>query len=154
MLVSCHSLSVVVIFDIRANSFHCPCLQDLTVSLLFVSYRFGRCTNCIGLEDFFAPITKLITKYSPHARPIPDHPGQTTFAFQWSIPNAIPSSPPAILEMWNALKLYDFHTILGEFVGTDIPNKDLKRRFYETMHRSKWGEAANLSRKFSKRLSN
>lgn len=67
--------------------------------------------------------------YTPHPRP----PGQTTFVFEWSIPNAIPLSPPAILKMWQALKPYEFDTTFGAFVGMDVRDKKLKRRVWDSM---------------------
>ena len=67
--------------------------------------------------------------HSPHPRP----PGQTTYAFQWSIPNMIPLTPSAIQAMWKALKPYEFDTTHGGFAGMDVRDARLKARLLESM---------------------
>lgn len=82
--------------------------------------------------------------YTPHPRP----PGQITFAFQYSIPNSIPLSPPEILKMWRAIKPFDFDTSFGAFVGSDVRDPDLKKRVWESMniqiHHGGWDEGEVL----------
>ncbi|KAL8731469.1 MAG: hypothetical protein Q9181_004293 [Wetmoreana brouardii] len=74
-------------------------------------------------------IMTVPSAYTPHPRP----PGQTTYVFQWSIPNAIPLPPPTIKKMWQALKPFDFDTSLGAFVGMDVRDKNLKERVWESI---------------------
>ncbi|KAI4113950.1 MAG: hypothetical protein LQ338_008087 [Usnochroma carphineum] len=67
--------------------------------------------------------------HSPHPRP----PGQTSYSFQWSIPNMIPLAPDDISDIWQAIKPYSFHTTYGAFNGTTVRDKDLKKRVLESM---------------------
>ena len=67
--------------------------------------------------------------YSPHPRP----PGQTSYSFQWSIPNMIPLPPSDILQIWRAIEPFDFDTTLGAFEGMDVRDTDLKMRVLESM---------------------
>ena len=74
-------------------------------------------------------LTAQKSAYTPHPRP----PGQTTFVFQWSIPNSIPLPPSEITKMWKAIRPFDFDTTHGAFSGMDIRDKDLKNRLLESM---------------------
>jgi hypothetical protein len=51
----------------------------------------------------------------------------------WSYPNMIPLSPPAILEIWKAVKSFEFETMHGGFLGQDVRGKELKGRVLESM---------------------
>ena len=77
--------------------------------------------------------------HTPHPRP----PGQTTFVFQWSIPNSIPLPPDQILQIWRAIAPFDFHTTYGAFSAMDIRDKDLKKRTLESMKIQARGEGWN-----------
>ena len=66
------------------------------------------------------------TSQSAHS-PQPRPPGQTTFSFQWSIPNQIPLAPPTILKMWQALKPINFDATYGAFIGMDVRDMNLKK---------------------------
>ena len=74
--------------------------------------------------------------YTPHPRP----PGQTSYAFQWSIPNMIPLPPDEILKIWRAIERFDFDTTHGAFVGMDVRDEGLKRRMLESMQIQTRGE--------------
>lgn len=50
--------------------------------------------------------------------PDPAKAGVSTYAFLWSIPNAIPLSPDQILRMWRTLKKFDFDSTYGVFAKT------------------------------------
>ncbi|KAL8940723.1 MAG: hypothetical protein Q9216_002674 [Gyalolechia sp. 2 TL-2023] len=67
--------------------------------------------------------------YTPQPRPA----GQTTFTFQWSIPNMIPLSPDDILGIWDSIKSYNFHTTYGAFNGMTVRDENLKSRVLESM---------------------
>jgi glyoxylase-like metal-dependent hydrolase (beta-lactamase superfamily II) len=47
--------------------------------------------------------------------PDPAKPGVSTYAFLWSIPNAIPLSPEQILRIWRTLKKFEFVSTYGVF---------------------------------------
>lgn len=74
--------------------------------------------------------------YTPHPRP----PGQTSYSFQWSIPNMIPLPPSDILQIWRAIKSYDFDTTHGAFVGMDVRDEHLKTRMLSSMKTQTRGE--------------
>ncbi|KAL8825850.1 MAG: hypothetical protein Q9191_004163 [Dirinaria sp. TL-2023a] len=82
--------------------------------------------------------------YTPHPRPS----GQTTFAFQWSIPNMIPLPPHTILEMWHALKPYEFDTTYGAFPQMNLQDSEMKKRVWESIkiqvRGMGWNESAVL----------
>jgi len=59
-------------------------------------------------------------------------PGTATFSFMWSIPNMIPMSPQAIVNIWNALKPYEFTTTHGAFTGLDVRDSRVKQRLLES----------------------
>ncbi|KAL8689382.1 MAG: hypothetical protein Q9218_004934 [Villophora microphyllina] len=67
--------------------------------------------------------------YSPHPRPA----GQTSYTFQWSIPNMIPLGPDAILGIWEAVIGFEFHTTYGGFPGMNVRDKDVKQRILGSM---------------------
>ena len=67
--------------------------------------------------------------YTPHPRPR----GQTSFVFQWSIPNSIPLPPSEILKIWQAIKPFTFDTTHGAFAGMDVSDSGLKGRLLESM---------------------
>lgn len=71
----------------------------------------------------------LQSAYTPYPRP----PGQTSYTFQWSIPNMIPLPPSEILKMWQAIKPWSFNTTHGAFVGMDVRDAALKSRVLESM---------------------
>ncbi|KAL8836739.1 MAG: hypothetical protein Q9170_002803 [Blastenia crenularia] len=74
-------------------------------------------------------IMTVPSAYTPHPRP----PGQTSYTFQWSIPNMIPLGPDEIFGIWKAIKPYNFHTTYGAFNGMTVRDKDLKSRVLESM---------------------
>ena len=67
--------------------------------------------------------------YTPHPR----MPGQTSYAFQWSIPNMIPLSPDDILKIWKAIEGFEFDTTHGAFLGMEVRDGGLKRRVVVSM---------------------
>ena len=67
--------------------------------------------------------------YTPRPRP----PGQTSFAFQWSIPNMIPLTPDDIMIIWRALKTFDFDTTYGAFNGMTVNDANMKERILMSM---------------------
>lgn len=81
-------------------------------------------------------IVTVPSAYTPHPRP----PGQTSYSFQWSIPNMIPLPPSDILKIWRAIEPYDFDTTHGAFVGMDVRDRDLKKRMLESMKIQTRGE--------------
>lgn len=74
--------------------------------------------------------------HTPHPRP----PGQTSYSFQWSIPNMIPLSPAEILKMWRAIEPYDFDMTFGAIAGMDVRDGHLKERMLESMKIQTRGE--------------
>ncbi|KAL8647649.1 MAG: hypothetical protein Q9210_005433 [Variospora velana] len=74
-------------------------------------------------------IMTVPSAHSPHPRP----PGQTSYSFQWSIPNMIPLGPKEITQIWQSIKRYDFHTTYGAFNGMTVRDKQLKQRVFESM---------------------
>ena len=50
----------------------------------------------------------------------------------WSIPNFIPLPPNEIYKIWKALKPFDFSSTHGAFVGTDVVDKNVKKRVLES----------------------
>ncbi|CAD0024683.1 unnamed protein product, partial [Aureobasidium pullulans] len=60
-------------------------------------------------------------------------PGTTSFSFMWSIPNMIPLPPDTILEMWKAIKPYDFTATHGLFPGWDISDENVKKSVLDSM---------------------
>ncbi|KAL8951986.1 MAG: hypothetical protein Q9222_002078 [Ikaeria aurantiellina] len=84
------------------------------------------------LLAFFAFNIRLIrtqSAYTPHPRP----PGQTSYTFQWSIPNMIPLGPDDIWSIWQAMKPYDFHTTFGGFNGMTVRDQNIKGRILDSM---------------------
>ena len=73
------------------------------------------------------PMTQ--SAYTPHPRP----PGQTSYVFEWSIPNMIPLPPDEIFKIWEAIKPFDFDTTHGAFNGMDVRDPELKGRMLESM---------------------
>ncbi|KAL9032287.1 MAG: hypothetical protein Q9180_006593, partial [Flavoplaca navasiana] len=67
--------------------------------------------------------------YTPHPRP----PAQTSFAFQWSIPNMIPLTPDDIMTIWRAVKTFDFDTTYGAFNGMTVSDANMKVRILMSM---------------------
>ncbi|KAI5366015.1 putative metallo-beta-lactamase, ribonuclease Z/Hydroxyacylglutathione hydrolase [Septoria linicola] len=59
--------------------------------------------------------------------------GTNSYVFMWSIPNMIPLPPTEIHKMWQALKMYDFESTHGAFVGLDVRDKNVKARVLESM---------------------
>lgn len=59
--------------------------------------------------------------------------GMNTFAFMWSIPNMIPTSPEDISQMWNVLSKHEFKSTHGAFMGQDIEDEEIKNRVLESM---------------------
>lgn len=47
--------------------------------------------------------------------PDPAKPGVSSYAFLWSIPNAIPLNPDQILRIWQTLKKFEFESTYGVF---------------------------------------
>ncbi|KAK5989349.1 hypothetical protein PT974_10867 [Cladobotryum mycophilum] len=60
-------------------------------------------------------------------------PGFNTFAFLWSIPNAIPLGADELARMWGILRGYDFKATHGLFMGMDIEDVRIKERVLESM---------------------
>lgn len=81
-------------------------------------------------------IVTVPSAYTPHPRP----PGQTSYSFQWSIPNMIPLPPFEILKIWRAIKPYDFDTTHGAFPDMDVRDENLKARMLESMKIQTRGE--------------
>ena len=96
----------------------------VTVPVCFIIFRFS--LHDIGFEYI---LTRFKSAYTPHPRPQ----GQTTYAFQWSIPNMIPLPPSEIFKIWQAIRLFDFDTTHGAFVGMDVSDSKLKERMLESM---------------------
>lgn len=46
----------------------------------------------------------------------------------------IPLPPLDILKIWQAIKLFQFDTTQGAFVGMDVRDKDLKKRMLESKY--------------------
>ena len=90
----------------------------------FLPFQYAPSVTCSG--KFFLTTQSA---YTPHPRPT----GQTSFVFQWSIPNAIPLPPAEILKIWQAVRLYDFDTTHGAFMGMDVRDEKLKERLLESM---------------------
>ncbi|KAL9128780.1 MAG: hypothetical protein Q9217_002609 [Psora testacea] len=90
------------------------------------SYHF-----CYSLDSllFFLSDQKAQSAHTPHPRP----PGQTTFVFQWSIPNGIPLPPDQIHQIWRAIKPFDFNTTYGAFTGMEVRDEELKKRVLDSM---------------------
>ncbi|MCJ1391704.1 hypothetical protein MMC18_004569 [Xylographa bjoerkii] len=59
-------------------------------------------------------------------------PGTTSYAFMWSIPNFIPLPPDKVMQIWVALRPFEFTSTHGAFVGTDVRGEDVKRRVLES----------------------
>ncbi|CAL8576859.1 hypothetical protein XPA_002726 [Xanthoria parietina] len=74
-------------------------------------------------------IMTVPSAYTPHPRP----PDQTSFAFQWSIPNMIPLAPDDIMTIWRAVRGYDFDTTYGAFNGMTVRDLDMKQRILMSM---------------------
>ena len=51
----------------------------------------------------------------------------------WAIPNMIPLSPNAILDIWRAIKPFAFNTTYGAFVGMNVRDSALKERMLQSM---------------------
>jgi hypothetical protein len=51
----------------------------------------------------------------------------------WSYPNMIPLPPAKVLEIWKAIKPYDFTATYGGFKGQNNRAPDLKQRVLESM---------------------
>lgn len=70
--------------------------------------------------------------------PDPAKPGVSSYAFLWSIPNAIPLSPDQILQIWTTLSIFDFESTYGVFAKSSnikqSPNHrmTLKQRVLES----------------------
>ena len=50
-----------------------------------------------------------------HLQSDPAKPGVSSYAFLWSIPNAIPLNPDQILQIWKTLKFFNFDSTYGVF---------------------------------------
>ncbi|KAL9061582.1 MAG: hypothetical protein Q9162_000114 [Coniocarpon cinnabarinum] len=83
-------------------------------------------------------IMTVPSAFTPHPRPR----GVNSYVFQWSIPNAIPLSPPIIMGIWDAVKNFDWHTTHGAFQGMDVHGhgdtveekyREMKGRVLESM---------------------
>ncbi|KAL8670114.1 MAG: hypothetical protein Q9168_005323 [Polycauliona sp. 1 TL-2023] len=74
-------------------------------------------------------IVTVPSAYTPHPRP----PGQTSFAFQWSIPNMIPLAPDEIMTIWRAIRAFDFDTTYGAFNGMTVSDSHMKERVLMSM---------------------
>ncbi len=51
----------------------------------------------------------------------------------WSIPNMIPLPPSELLNVWRALKPFDFKQTHGAFLGQDVFDPNVKKRILESM---------------------
>lgn len=71
--------------------------------------------------------------------------GTNSFAFLWSVPNAIPLSAEEIARMWAILKRYDFRSAHGGFFAKDVEDERVKHRVLESMQiqvkAMGWGES-------------
>lgn len=86
-----------------------------------------RRTSCLLLS--LSGLTGVQSAYTPHPRP----PTQTSYSFQWSIPNMIPLTPAEITGIWRAIKPFNFHTTYGAFNGMLVRDRDLKGRLLHSM---------------------
>jgi hypothetical protein len=59
--------------------------------------------------------------------------GTVAYTFMWSYPNMIPLTPESLLNIWNAITLFDFETTHGGFPGQDIRRPDLKKQILQSM---------------------
>lgn len=59
--------------------------------------------------------------------PDPAKPGVASYSFMWSIPNWIPLPPQKILQIWRAIKPYDFRATFGVFKGANVVEKEGQR---------------------------
>ncbi|MCJ1287372.1 hypothetical protein MMC26_006721 [Xylographa opegraphella] len=59
-------------------------------------------------------------------------PGTTSYAFMWSIPNFIPLPPQKVMQIWRAVRPFEFTSTHGAFVDTDVRGGDVKRRVLES----------------------
>ncbi|CAD6594018.1 MAG: hypothetical protein ASARMPRED_008372 [Alectoria sarmentosa] len=81
-------------------------------------------------------IVTVPSAHTPHPRP----PNQTSYSFQWSIPNMIPLPPSEMLNIWRAIEPYGFDTTHGAFGGMDVRDQGLKARMLESMKIQTRGE--------------
>lgn len=82
-------------------------------------------SHLLKFSIFHNLFTSAQSAHTPHPRPS----GQTSYTFQWSIPNMIPLAPDEISNIWEAIKSYDFHTTYGAFNGMNVHDKVLNREF-------------------------
>jgi len=59
--------------------------------------------------------------------PDPAKPGVASYSFMWSIPNWIPLDPKSIMQIWRAIKPYDFRATFGVFKGSNVVEKPGQR---------------------------
>ena len=112
-----------------------PCPLFITLPNYLLTYHLS--PDSLSLLAFqpynlIQPTTQLTGPQSartPHPRP----PGQTSFVFQWSIPNMIPLPPGQILQIWNAIKSFNFDSTLGAFNSMEVRDADVKKRIVESM---------------------
>ncbi|KAL8714638.1 MAG: hypothetical protein Q9220_001587 [cf. Caloplaca sp. 1 TL-2023] len=74
----------------------------------------------------------IVTVPSAHTPP-PRPARQTSYAFQWSIPNMIPLAPDDIMNIWQAIQPFDFHTTIGGFIDMTVRDQNVKARILESM---------------------
>ncbi|KAL9028208.1 MAG: hypothetical protein Q9196_003399 [Gyalolechia fulgens] len=74
-------------------------------------------------------IQTIPAAHTPEPRPL----GQTSFTFQWSIPNMIPLDPDTIFGIWESIRSYDFRTTYGAFNGMPVRDDRVKERILESM---------------------
>lgn len=83
-------------------------------------------------------IVAVPSAYTPHPRPK----GQTSYVFQWSIPNAIPLPPGDIAAMWRVVRGFEWEVTIGAFMGMEIRGhgsdekeraREMKARMLESM---------------------
>ncbi|MDI1493269.1 MAG: hypothetical protein OHK93_005057 [Ramalina farinacea] len=83
-------------------------------------------------EKYLFIADTIVTVPSAHT-PSPRPPGQTTYAFQYSIPNAIPLDPDTIHVIWKAIRDLEFEATFGAFTGMEVRDKGLRGRMLESM---------------------
>lgn len=59
--------------------------------------------------------------------PDPAKPGVASYSFMWSIPNWIPLDPQSIMQIWRAIKPYDFRATFGVFKDANVAEKPGQR---------------------------
>ena len=99
-------------------------------------HSYSKSFGSQAILDLTTYLPNSKSAYTPHPRP----PGQTSYSFQWSIPNMIPLPPSEILQIWKAIVPFDFDTTHGAFLGMDVRDAQLKKRMLESMKIQTKGE--------------